>query len=305
MPMNTEAKKQPGTKKSEETRGRILEAALRVFRERGFERATMREIAAEAGVALGAAYYYFESKEAIVMAFYERSTGEMRPALEAVLARSRTLETRLRGIIEEKFACFAPNPFFPINTLVLMRGAIAAQRLDVFGRYVDIAFRHMWARPKKLDDHAVLHAALLESSFDAFRTFKGKMDRQLLCQFTLVNEQKQLRVPLNAFEIKEFRRNSYFVSKKNPTLQDVDGKSVQLAELLDGGTLRVEAACLSSAQFLGMARGSNFEMQTQLVIAGELGYGSKERLLTAEALSIEVSKMLVAMMQNLQTSNKS
>src|SRR6202044_2561994 len=72
-------------KKSEETRTRILEAALGVFRERGFERATMRDVAAAAGVAVGAAYYYFESKDAIVMAFYERSQSEMRPQIEALL----------------------------------------------------------------------------------------------------------------------------------------------------------------------------------------------------------------------------
>ena len=69
-------------KKSDETRSRILEAALAVFRERGFERATMREIATEAGVAVGAAYYYFDSKDAIVMAFYVRSQGEMRRAID-------------------------------------------------------------------------------------------------------------------------------------------------------------------------------------------------------------------------------
>jgi AcrR family transcriptional regulator len=107
--MTTPEKKQTGLKKSGETRARILEAALRVFRERGFERATMREIAAEAEVAVGAAYYYFESKEAIVMAFYERSTGQMRPVLEEILERSRTLEERLRGLIDEKFHCFGHN----------------------------------------------------------------------------------------------------------------------------------------------------------------------------------------------------
>ena len=64
---------------------------------------------------------------------------------------------------------FAPNPFFPVNTLVLMRGAIAAQRLGVFERYVDEVFRHMWADPKKLDDPAVLRAALVESGLDANR----------------------------------------------------------------------------------------------------------------------------------------
>jgi four helix bundle protein len=53
-------------------------------------------------------------------------------------------------------------------------------------------------------------------------------------------------------------------------------------------------------QFLGTARGSNFEIQTQLVIVGELGYGSKEKLRRAEELSVEVGKMLVVMMKNLQ-----
>ena len=96
-------------KKSEETRSRILEAALSVFRERGFERSTMREIAAEAQVAVGAAYYYFESKEAIVMAFYERAQGEMHPAIETALDTAKTLEARLRVIISTKFEYFAPN----------------------------------------------------------------------------------------------------------------------------------------------------------------------------------------------------
>ncbi|WP_353070212.1 TetR family transcriptional regulator [Tunturibacter empetritectus] len=96
-------------KKSEETRTRILAAALAVFRERGFERATMREIAKAAEVAVGAAYYYFESKDAIVMAFYERSQSEMSPRIEASLIQCKTLEERLRAIISTKFECFEPN----------------------------------------------------------------------------------------------------------------------------------------------------------------------------------------------------
>jgi len=64
---------------------------------------------------------------------------------------------------------YAPNPFFPVNTLVLMRGAVAAQRLGVFVQYVDEIYRHMWAEPKKLDDPDVLHAALVESGLDATR----------------------------------------------------------------------------------------------------------------------------------------
>jgi AcrR family transcriptional regulator len=96
-------------KKSEETRGRILEAALSVFRARGFEKATMREIAAEADVATGAAYYYFDSKDALVMAFYERSHREMQVDIGAELDHAKTLEARLRAIISKKFAYFAPN----------------------------------------------------------------------------------------------------------------------------------------------------------------------------------------------------
>ncbi|SNT33252.1 transcriptional regulator, TetR family [Granulicella rosea] len=100
-------KKSP--KKSEETRARILEAALSIFRERGFERATMREIATEAEVAVGAAYYYFDSKDAIVMAFYERAQAAMQPEIAARLDRAKTLEARLRAIVSTKFEYFAPN----------------------------------------------------------------------------------------------------------------------------------------------------------------------------------------------------
>jgi len=97
------------TPKSEETRKRILAAALRTFGQRGFGAATMREVAAEAGVALGAAYYYFASKDAILMAFYEQAQAEMARALDDLLTGSRTLEQRLRGIIGQKIEYFAPN----------------------------------------------------------------------------------------------------------------------------------------------------------------------------------------------------
>ena len=62
---------------------------------------------------------------------------------------------------------FVRNPFFPVNTLALMRGAIAAQKLGIFERYVDEIYRHMWADPKKMDDPDVFRAALTESGFDA------------------------------------------------------------------------------------------------------------------------------------------
>src|SRR5436305_6350814 len=95
--------------KSELTRARVLAAALKGFRERGFEAATMREIASEAGMAVGAAYYYFDSKDALAMAFYEQAQEEMIPALDAIVERSRTLEHRIRSIIAVKFAHFGAN----------------------------------------------------------------------------------------------------------------------------------------------------------------------------------------------------
>ena len=64
---------------------------------------------------------------------------------------------------------FRMNPFFPVNTLTLMRGAIAARTLGVFARYVDEMFRHMWADPKKMDDPSVLRAAFEESGLDGDR----------------------------------------------------------------------------------------------------------------------------------------
>jgi AcrR family transcriptional regulator len=69
----------------------------------------MREIATEAGVATGAAYYYFDSKDALVMAFYEQSQRQMCADLEVKLTRAKTLEQRLRIIVGEKLEYFAPN----------------------------------------------------------------------------------------------------------------------------------------------------------------------------------------------------
>jgi len=92
--------------KSDETRARILAAALELFRGQGFEATTMREIAVAAGVATGAAYYYFDSKDAIVLAFYDQAQKDMEPRLDEVLAASKDLRTRLSGIIGVKLDYF-------------------------------------------------------------------------------------------------------------------------------------------------------------------------------------------------------
>jgi 2-hydroxychromene-2-carboxylate isomerase len=99
-------------------------------------------------------------------------TNNRSPAESLVGIRNKPAYQRLetaRFVQRHGITEFAPNPFFPVNTLVLMRGAIAAQRKGVFERYVDEVYRHMWAAPKKLDDPDVLRTALVESGLDAER----------------------------------------------------------------------------------------------------------------------------------------
>ena len=74
---------------------------------------------------------------------------------------------RQRFVRRHNITRFTWNPFFIVNTLFIMRGAIAAEIEGVFERYVDEVFRHMWAEPKKMDDPEVVRAALEESGFDA------------------------------------------------------------------------------------------------------------------------------------------
>jgi AcrR family transcriptional regulator len=95
--------------KSDETRARILTAAIELFQRKGFDQTTMREIAVEAGVATGAAYYYFDSKDAIVLTFYDHSQQEMEPLVEEALAGEGEFAERLRALLEVKLRYFEPN----------------------------------------------------------------------------------------------------------------------------------------------------------------------------------------------------
>ncbi|MGW4819888.1 TetR family transcriptional regulator [Streptomyces sp. NPDC004227] len=85
--------------KSEQTRALILETAMRLFQERGYDKTTMRAIAKEAGVSVGNAYYYFEGKEHLIQGFYDRIAAEQREAVREVLARETDLEARLAGVL--------------------------------------------------------------------------------------------------------------------------------------------------------------------------------------------------------------
>jgi AcrR family transcriptional regulator len=89
----------PRRARGEQTRQLILETALRLFRERGYTETTMRAIAKEAGVAVGNAYYYFDSKEHLIQGFYDNNQAAHRVAAEGVLAREKDFAARLRGVL--------------------------------------------------------------------------------------------------------------------------------------------------------------------------------------------------------------
>jgi len=91
------------TAKGEDTRDRIYNAALTLFRERGFDATTMRDVAAAADMSLGAAYHYFPSKDAIVMAYYDRVSREHARRVAVEVTGEKSLAKRLGIAFRSKF----------------------------------------------------------------------------------------------------------------------------------------------------------------------------------------------------------
>lgn len=101
-----------------------------------------------------------------------KATGNVSPAVSLRGIKNKaeymTLSTR-RFISRHNITTFRQNPYFPVNTLMLMRGAVAAQFEGVFEPYVEAGFHHMWEEPKKMDDVEVYRAAFNSSGLDADR----------------------------------------------------------------------------------------------------------------------------------------
>ncbi len=91
---------------------------------------------------------------------------------------------------------YVMNPFFPVNTLHLMRAAIAAQFEGVFEPYVAAAFHHMWEAPKKMDDPEVALKALTESGLDAKKLLARAQDADVKAKLI---ENTQMAVERGAF----------------------------------------------------------------------------------------------------------
>lgn len=123
-----------------------------------------------------------------------------------------------RFVKKHNITTFKFNPNFPVNTLNLMRMAVAAQHMGILPRYVDAVFHHMWEEPKKMDDPAVVQAALLESGLDADALIAAAQTPPVK-QELMANTEKA--VEQGAFGSPTFLVGNEIYFGKN-TLQDVE-----------------------------------------------------------------------------------
>jgi 2-hydroxychromene-2-carboxylate isomerase len=115
------------------------------------------------------------------------------------------LETE-RFVRRFKVQPYVFNPFFPVNTLNLMRAAIAAQLEGVFEKYVEAAFHHMWREPKKMDDPEVAVKALTASGLDGAKLLTRAQEPEV--------KAKLLENTQSAVERGAFGSPTFFVGKE-------------------------------------------------------------------------------------------
>jgi AcrR family transcriptional regulator len=136
--------------KGEAAREQILGHALRLFREGGFDATTMREVAASAGAALGLAYYYFPSKEALVAAYYDQVQARHAAMLEEELPHTGTLAGRLSRVFHSKIDIlqddrkllgalfrYTGDPDHPLSFLGKATQPLRAECMELFRRAVE------------------------------------------------------------------------------------------------------------------------------------------------------------------------
>ena len=136
--------------RGEQTRARIVDAATRLFREQGYDATTMRAIAREAGVSLGSAYYYFDSKEQLVQSFYDQMHVLHHAAAADVLRDGRDFTSRLRGVLlawvgaarpyhafAGQFFRYAAEPTSALSPFSAESAPARDASIDLFGEVVD------------------------------------------------------------------------------------------------------------------------------------------------------------------------
>jgi AcrR family transcriptional regulator len=119
------------TAKGEDTRERIYAAALTLFRDRGFDATTMRDVAAAAGMSLGAAYHYFPSKDAIVLAYYDRVSHEHARRVAGTVTSKGKLADRLSIAFQSKLEILRDDR--PLMGALLRFAGDAGHPLSFFG----------------------------------------------------------------------------------------------------------------------------------------------------------------------------
>lgn len=118
------------TPKGEQTRERILDAALDLFRTQGYAETTMRQIADAADVAVGNAYYYFASKDQLILAFYERNHRDHLAILGTALDTTKDFQDRLRIVLRTKVD--AAMPYRRLSTKLFTSAADPESPLSPF-----------------------------------------------------------------------------------------------------------------------------------------------------------------------------
>jgi 2-hydroxychromene-2-carboxylate isomerase len=101
---------------------------------------------------------------------------------------------------------FRKNPFFPVNTLQLMRGAVAAQFEGVFDAYFRAAYHHMWEEPKKMDDPQIARAAFVSSNIDFDQLFARAQQADV--------KSRLMELTQNAVDRGAFGSPTFFVGKE-------------------------------------------------------------------------------------------
>ena len=98
--------------RTSETRDKLVEVALRLFREEGFQATTMRRIADEAGVSLGNAYYYFAGKDELVNELYVVIQRDHRIRAEQVITQGGSLSENLAAVLHSGLDVLTPYHAF-------------------------------------------------------------------------------------------------------------------------------------------------------------------------------------------------
>ena len=143
-------KKAAKTLKGDQTKALILETALEIFRERGYEETTMRAIAEKAGLSLGNAYYYFHSKEYLIQAFYQRLHDEHLAVALPALEKVDTLKARLLTVMRLKIDVMKPyhqfagvlfktaaHPESPLNPFSDESDPVREQSIELFAKVIE------------------------------------------------------------------------------------------------------------------------------------------------------------------------